>query len=152
MFRLRQSNNGVVIFLIYAIFIFFSALIVVIGGRVYSQVYNTSQKNEKIRSVVSYVTNKVRSGKGEVYVKDKDGKSVLVIEGEGEFETLIYEDNGVLRELINEKGEDFKKGLGEEITYIDTFNVSMSDNKLLEIQSKINKDEEIKIVHIDTKV
>lgn len=131
-----SSTNGALVFLIYAMFAFFSLLLVVIGAQVYKNVYDVSGENERTRIVFSYISNKIRMNGGNTYLDERDGIPVLVLEesnGLDGYATLIYSDEGEIKEYLSDANQPFSPKLGESIISADGFNMSLEENGLLKI-------------------
>lgn len=156
--RRIQSSNSTMIgelftFLLFAMFLVLSLLIVVIGADGYRNVVHSSDNVSEVRTSLGYVSGKVRSDAAidSVRIDQVEGTDVLVLteiyEGDT-YETAIYHMNGALYEMYYNASEiDLQLGFGDRLTKVTGFDMAWADDNLLALTATAD-DGTVQTLHI----
>lgn len=134
----RESVASFGIFMLIGTFALFCLLLIVLGGRVYATVNETSQYNTQLRTSLSYIASKVRAHDAvqAVQVQNTECGQTLILSrayGEEVYITYIYCKDGGLYEFFAPKSQDFEPALGEQIADAQALSLSLSEKGLLDV-------------------
>jgi len=127
--------DAIFMFLIFGIFALTSMVLLVLGARVYNSVIQSTRSTSKLRSSLTYVTNKVRGGdaEGAIIITQEGDLEILNIPMEIEglkFRTLIYFKDGAIMEQLLLDGIQFEHKLSEPVLKVDGFKMEQDGNLL----------------------
>lgn len=129
-------------FVLFAMFLLLSLLIVVIGADGYRKVVDTGESVGAVRTSMGYVAGKVRSNTGAENVELRqygDLQTLVltdVIDGIT-YETVIYFQDGALYETqINADEMSFDPEYGTRLTEIQSFAMSMPEDGMLRLDAQ----------------
>lgn len=111
----RRSADTVFALTLLTLFAVLALFLVLIGGNAYRSTVTAMERNNRLRTTVSYVANKVRACGREAELKTADGVEMLVLR-ESDYVTYIYDYNGALCELYCAADDPFSPENGEALT------------------------------------
>lgn len=129
-------------FLLFAMFLVLSLLIVVIGADGYRGVVDTGEQTSALRTSFGYVAGKLRSeaASGGVEIRNVEGRSLLVLTENYEndiYETIIYHKDGALYEVYRDvSATEFSEELGERLAEVADFTFDWTDEGLLALTAR----------------
>jgi len=115
--------ESVFVFLIFGIFAVSSIIMLILGARVYKDVFDSTKKTSEVRAGLSYISNKVRAGTRAELIEEGD-MQVLSIQNDGEeipYRVIIYYQNGVIMEDTMIQGMSFDPARGEKVIPVSGF-------------------------------
>lgn len=126
---------GVVIWLTFTIT---SLMLVLVGARLYQEIYSKQQTYLSSATPLNYLTMKFRQNdrKNSVAISDLDEQPAIVLMEtlEGEiYETWIYIEEGYLRELYIKQGDSFEPQDGEKVIPLNEMQLQWENEKLLSV-------------------
>lgn len=132
--RFNQNIAQLTPLLIILLDILCTAMLLMIGSRVYYSVSQTDRIQTEKTTLINYTVNKVRAADGaaRVFVREENGKSVLVIEENYDgriYETRIGSDGEGVRELFCEEGTGLDLSDGVLISGCADVSFSLDVNK-----------------------
>lgn len=141
--RSIQPNSHMVselfTFLLFAMFLLLSLLIVVIGADGYRGVVSNGELTGEIRTSLGYVSGKVRSDAAAdgVEIVEIDGRDVLVLMEyyeEVPYETAIFYKDGALWESYRDAKEtEFSFDFGDRLVEVSGFSFAWTQDALLQL-------------------
>lgn len=143
-------------FVLFAIFLMLSLLIVVIGADGYRRVVSTGDSVGGMRTALGYVAGKVRSEAATdgMRIEEIDGVNALVLTELYEdyiLETYIYYKDGALYEAYLAADQmEFDPEFGSRLTEIDQFTFSMDENGLLALTA-MAEDGRMQTLHLGSR-
>ena len=93
----NRSADTVFALILLTLFAVLALLLVIIGGNAYRATVERTERNNQLRTSVSYIANKVRAAGKDAELKNVDGVHTLVLREQSEtgtYVTYIYEYNG----------------------------------------------------------
>jgi len=131
-----MSADGIAVFLVGAVFLFFSLGLVLMGSSVYRQVVSDAQENSQLRTTLSYIANQVRRSdiNGNVEIGKFCGQDALLLwqNLEGiECVTYLYCWEGSLRELFVEKGNELEPQAGLPLLTLNDIFFNLTEEGLI---------------------
>lgn len=114
---------------LFTVFLISSVILVLFGARIYQKSVSETAENRRIRTSLSYITEKIRQcdHQNSISVTNLDERAVLVLYSEYNqtpYATYIYWDNGYLKELFARRGLPFQPEAGSIITAVRDFSVT----------------------------
>ncbi len=136
--RHRESVTSFGTFMLIGAFALFCLLLIVLGGRVYAAVNETSQHNTQLRTSLCYIASKVRAHDVTQAVQVQNtqcGQTLTLFQTYGEevYITYIYCKDDGLYEFFAPETEDFEPALGEQIADAQVLSLLLSEKGLLDV-------------------
>lgn len=113
-----RSADTVFALVLLTLFAVLALFLVLIGGNAYRSTVAGMERNDQLRTTVSYIANKVRACSRESELKTVDGVTVLALRERGEtvtYVTYIYDYNGSLCEFYGAETDPFAPDDGEAL-------------------------------------
>ncbi len=114
----NRSADTVFALILLTLFAVLALLLVIIGGNAYRATVERTERNNQLRTSVSYIANKVRAAGKDAELKNVDGVHTLVLREQSEtgtYVTYIYEYNGSLCEFYGAEDDMFSPADGEAL-------------------------------------
>ncbi len=114
-----RSADTVFALVLLTLFAVLSFFLVLIGGNAYRSTVARMDRNNQLRTTVSYIANKVRANGKEAELKTVNGVSVLALKErtqDAAYVTYIYDYNGFLCEFYGAETDLFSPDDGEALT------------------------------------
>jgi|GEM_PF-421176 len=133
----RHSTDMLFVFLVFAVFLLSSVLLITLGTNEYRRILTGMARNDNTRIAEAYLTQKIRRVRAENAVTEGsvDGSPALLLKeeiGGRPYVTWLYVRDGYLRELITEEGRTgFLPEVGQPILPASALEFSFPSPSLL---------------------
>ena len=115
----NRSADTVFALVLLTLFTILAIFLVLIGGNAYRSTVARMERNNQLRTTVSYIANKIRASGKEAELKTVDGVPTLVLKEHSSditYVTYIYDYNGSLCEFYGAETDPFSPDDGEALT------------------------------------
>ncbi len=146
--RGRSIVDMLFILALFAVFMISALFIVLFGARIYKKIVSDSDINYNARTSIAYISEKLRQ-------HDSDGSVEVIFDGdrpvlrltetynELTYFTYLYESDGALREVTTPSEYDPVYSAGQNILYVNSFNVEKINDSLYRFMIKDVDDNKI---------
>mgnify|MGYP000913801711 FL=1 len=149
------SFHAIFVMLLFLILVFLSAMIIMLGRNIYSEINSDRTANYEKRVSLSYVTNKIRQNdkKDCVKIEKLNGENAVVITEAYEdekYETWIYFYNNAVYEILVTAGTKFNLDDGMKILNVNGFTIEFLKNNLYKFTAKSNTESTEVILNLNS--
>jgi hypothetical protein len=149
----EHTRSAQTVFALFLLLLFagMSLLLVMLGGNTYRTITTRMDRNNDLRTSLSYVANKVHASGGDGEVRMEDGVEVLAIRQTGttrDYVTYIYTYRGSLCEYYTAQGDPFSPQLGEEIVAHTTLSFRENGDLLTAVLTQESGAQETVTLHL----